>query len=222
MSCQLDSGGKRLTSDHLETVTSPLFRPDPSRRSPVRLESTTSELIFSMRARPPPPIAAPQGAATSLLGQFRSSSSTRCCSPFRRLGHGWDPGRQRSQPRPSPSSPPHAAGLLAPERDMWRVTLLQLSQPTNLGSAPSAPPDRHVSAAPAGLPACHFRLRCSQKVRLRGKKKAPYLPSSPGPKSPGSSGLRVISVQNQRPAMLPFQPGGQEKPQNLLFLGSRS
>ena len=29
VTCQLDSGEKRLTSDHLEAMTSPLFRPRP-------------------------------------------------------------------------------------------------------------------------------------------------------------------------------------------------
>ena len=223
VSCQLDSGGKRLTSDHLETVTSPLFRPRPVPQ------------ITCRGWNPPPRSSYFQCGPDRLLrrrspGRGDFSPGPVPAPALRPAAAAVPQTRPWLGPRP-PALPAPAVAVVAaprcwpagPERDMWRVTLLQLSQPTNLRKRSQRAPDRHVSAAPAGLPACHFRcVAVKGPPQGKKKKKAPYLASSPGPKSPGSSRARVISVQNQRPAMLPFQPGGQEKPQNLLFLGSRS
>lgn len=194
VSCQLDSGGKRLTSDHLETVTSPLFRPDPSRRSPVGVGIHHLGAHIFNAGPTASSVAAPQGAATSLLGQFPLQLFDPLLQPFHRLGHGWDPGRQRSQPRPSPSSPPHAAGLLAPRGICGGSPCCSFPSPQTWGSAPSAP------QTDTSRPLLRVSQRATSgalqsKVRLRGekkqtnKKKPPTCPLRQGLRVQGALGL---------------------------------
>lgn len=140
VTCQLGSSEKRLTSDHLETVTSPLFRPRPVTQLTCRgwnppprssyLQCGPDRLL---RRRPP-------GRGDFSPGPVPAPALRPAAAAVPRT-------RPWLGPRP-PALPAPAVAVVAaprwwpagPERDMWRVTLLRLSQP-----------------APAGLPAGHFR-----------------------------------------------------------------
>ena len=143
VSCQLDSGGKPLTSDHLETVTSPLFRPRPVTQVTCR------------GWNPPPRSSSFQCGPDRLLR--RRSPGRGDFSPGPVPAPALQPAaaavpqtRPWLGPRP-PALPAPAVAVVAaprcwpagPERDMWRVTLLRLSQPTNLGKRSQRAPARH-------------------------------------------------------------------------------
>lgn len=187
VSCQLDSGGKPLTSDHLETVTSPLFRPRPVTQvtcrgwnPPPRSSSFQCGPDRLLRRRSP-------GRGDFSPGQFPLQLFNPLLQPFHRLGHGWDPGRQRSQPRPSPSSPPHAAGLLAPRGICGESPCCGFPSPQTWGSAPSAPlPDTSPPLLRVSQRATSGALLSTLRLRQKKKKKPPT--------SPLRQGLRVQGV----------------------------
>lgn len=187
MSCQLDSGGKRLTSDHLGTVTSPPLPPRPVPQVTCRVGiHHLGAHIFNAGRPPPPPSPLPRARRLLSLGQFRSSSSTRCSRSTDSAMAGTPAAS--AQPRPSPSSRLTLPGLLA--LGIAGGSPCCASQPTNLGKRSQRAPDRHVSAARISQRATSGALQ--SKVRLQGKetnKKAPYLPSSPGTQGQGALGL---------------------------------
>lgn len=105
--------GERLTPGPREPGTSP---PTPASgpRSPVGVgvHHLRAHLLDAGPAASS--VAAPRGPPTSFLGQFPLQLLHPLLQPLHRLGHGWDSGRQRSQPGPSPPPPPHVDRLLGP------------------------------------------------------------------------------------------------------------
>lgn len=151
--CELESRGAHLILDPTKPVTSPPS--DPRRRSPVGVgvHHLGAHLLDAGPAASS--VAAPQGPPPSLLGQFPLQFLYPLLQPLHSLGHGWDPGRQRSQPRPPPPSPPHAARPAGPARIREEAPRGGLPSPKARGSALSpsqpatSPPPQRASHSPA-------------------------------------------------------------------------
>lgn len=193
MSCQLTSGGKRLTSDHPGDRDLAPLPPRPVPQVTCRGWNPPPRSSYfqcgpdSLRRRPP-------GRGDFSWASSRSSSSTRCRSRSTDSAMAGTPAASALAPAVAVVAAPRCwpAG---PERDMWRVTLLQLSQPTNLGKQLPARPRPTRLGRSCGSPSVPLPVRCSQRSASGGKetkkkkKKSPLLAPCQGLRVQGALGL---------------------------------